>query len=141
MPVNNFTVGRDITLVFQTQSGQLAINQGITDFTCDPMYAELKSKPLNGIPQFGIVPDGWKCGFHRRRMLIPEGTRTAIRAEGERSRSVATLAFRLWPKCSASSRETCPERSGGGLLVAEKGVRGKGQQPFAPLSLAETSER
>ena len=31
-------------------------------------------------------------GFRRRRTFIPQGMRTAFRAEGERSRSVATLA-------------------------------------------------
>ncbi len=42
------------------------------------------------------------------------------------------LAPRLCRKCSASSRETCPERSEGRALLAEKGVRGKGQQPLSP---------
>ena len=35
---------------------------------------------------------------------------------------VATLASRLCKKCSASSRETCPERSGGEMVVARMGV-------------------
>jgi hypothetical protein len=35
-------------------------------------------------------------------------------------------------KCSASSSETCPERSGGRMPLAEKGVRGKGRQPLSP---------
>ena len=48
------------------------------------------------------------------------------------SRSVATLAFRLCRKRSASSRKTSPERSGGTASLAEKGVWGKGQQPFSP---------
>jgi len=37
-------------------------------------------------------------------------------------------------KCSASSRRTCPERSGGGLAQARKGVWGKGRIPFPPSS-------
>jgi hypothetical protein len=32
-----------------------------------------------------------------------------------------------------------PERSGGRVLLAEKGVRGKGRQPLSPLSAEETS--
>lgn len=51
-------------------------------------------------------------------------------------RSVATLAFRLWSKCSAWSRETCPERSGG-----RPRARGKGRQLSFPLSNAEAGER
>ena len=60
MPVNNFTTGKDITLVIQTATGPLNINAGITDFTCDRLYTELKSKPLNGVPIFGLIPDGYK---------------------------------------------------------------------------------
>ena len=40
---------------------------------------------------------GASCGFHRRRTLIPKGTRTAFRAEGER----------------------CSERSDAGLSIVE----------------------
>src|SRR5579862_1622125 len=32
-------------------------------------------------------------------------------------------------KCSASSRETCSERSGGKMPLPEKGVRGRGGSP------------
>jgi hypothetical protein len=64
-------------------------------------------------------------GFRRSRMLNPEGIRTAFRDEPEHHRSVATLAPRLCKRCSASSRETCPERSGGRMPLAEKGVRGQ----------------
>jgi hypothetical protein len=67
MPVNNFTVGRDVSLVINTPNGQLTI-PGITDFTADPMTTELKSKPLSGIPQFGYVPDGWKISLKLDRM-------------------------------------------------------------------------
>ena len=63
MPVNNFTVGKDISVTIQTPTGQLDIAQGITDFSADPMFTELKSKPLNGIPIFGQIPDGWKGSF------------------------------------------------------------------------------
>lgn len=68
MPVNNFTVGRDISLVLSTPTGQLAISAGITDFSADPMYTELKSKPLGGIPQFGLIPDGWKGSIKLDRL-------------------------------------------------------------------------
>jgi len=61
MPVNGFTVGRDIALVIQTAGGPLQVN--ITDFSADPMFTELKSKPLSGVPVFGIIPDGWKVSF------------------------------------------------------------------------------
>jgi hypothetical protein len=64
-------------------------------------------------------PDVLKWGFRRSRTLIPKGIRTAFRDDPEHHRSVATLALRLCKKCSASSRETCPERSGGRMPLAE----------------------
>lgn len=63
MPVNNFTIGKDISLVIQTYSGQLDVSDGITDFTADPLYTDIKSKPLSGIPSFGVIPDGWKISM------------------------------------------------------------------------------
>jgi hypothetical protein len=67
MPVNNFTIGRDVALVIQTPNGQLNV-PGITDFTADPIVAELKSKPLSGIPQYGYIPDGWSISVKIDRM-------------------------------------------------------------------------
>ena len=68
MPVNNFTVGKDVSLIVQTPTGQLNISNGITDFTADPVYSELKSKPLNGVPVFALIPDGWKGSFKLDRL-------------------------------------------------------------------------
>jgi hypothetical protein len=67
MPVNNFTVGRDVSLVINGPNGQITIN-GITDFSAKPLTTTLKSKPLNGIPQFGYIPDGWELSFKLDRM-------------------------------------------------------------------------
>src|SRR5258708_2156582 len=73
----------------------------------------------------------WRnCGFRRRRTLIPKGTRTAFRAEGEQFRSEATLASRLCRKCSSSSRETYPERSAGRARKRRKGCGKRGGSPF-----------
>jgi hypothetical protein len=62
MPVNNFTVGKDVSLVIQTASGPLTV-PGLTDFSADPVYTDLKSKPIDGEPIFGYIPDGWKLSF------------------------------------------------------------------------------
>src|ERR1700733_14159066 len=78
--------------------------------------------------------------FRRSRTFNPEGIRTAFRDDSEHHRSVATLASRLCRKCSASSRETCPERSGGKMPLAEKGARGKGRQPLSPPQHTEAPE-
>src|SRR5258708_31558235 len=88
------------------------------------------------------------CGFRRRRTLIPKGTRTAFRAEGEQFRSVATLASRLCRKCSSSSRETYPERSAGRAREQRKGCGERGGSPFPcpalerpPASVSSTAAR
>jgi hypothetical protein len=67
MPVNNFTVGRDVSIVINGPNGQITLN-GITEFTAKPVVNTLKSKPLNGLPQFGYVPDGWELSFKLDRM-------------------------------------------------------------------------
>src|SRR5438132_254521 len=71
------------------------------------------------------------CGFRRRRTLIPRGTRTAFRAEGEQrsersdaGTSIVQEVFGFVKKNpSGAQRRKRP--------VAEKGVRGKGRQPFS----------
>lgn len=63
MPVNGFTVGKDIALVFQTPDGALDVSSGITDFTADPVYTELKTKLLSGETKHGVIPDGWRGSF------------------------------------------------------------------------------
>lgn len=67
MPVNNFTVGRDVTLTVMTSKGQLTF-AGLTDFTADPVTTDLKSKRFNGRVVHGIIPDGWKGSFKLDRV-------------------------------------------------------------------------
>jgi hypothetical protein len=67
MPANDFTVGRDVSLVINGPNGQITLN-GITDFSAKPMTTSLKSKPLNGIPQFAYIPDGWELSFKLDRL-------------------------------------------------------------------------
>lgn len=58
MPVNNFSTGRDVTLVVSTPTGPMDLT-GITNFTKKQMNTKLKSKGLDGIPRHGTIPDGW----------------------------------------------------------------------------------
>jgi hypothetical protein len=57
MPLNNFTVGKDVQLVIQTQTGPLQLT--LTDFGSKPKTTTIHSKPLNGPPIEGYIPDGW----------------------------------------------------------------------------------
>src|SRR5262245_12532803 len=68
MPVNGFTIGKDVSLVIQTPTGPLNISTGITDFSADQMTTDLNSKPLTGERKFGVIPDGWKGSFKLDRM-------------------------------------------------------------------------
>jgi len=66
MPVNNFTTGRDVSLVIQLPTGPLTLV--LTDFSADPKVTNLESKPLSGIKQHAYIPDGWNISFKVDRM-------------------------------------------------------------------------
>lgn len=59
MPVNNFSVGRDITFSIILPSGTLALN-GVTDYVAKGETSKLPHKGLDGKRKTGIVPDGWQ---------------------------------------------------------------------------------
>ena len=59
MPVNSFSVGKDISYQVVTASGVLTLT-GKTDYSVKPMFTELKHKGLNGVTDHGVIPDGWQ---------------------------------------------------------------------------------
>jgi hypothetical protein len=67
MPANNFTTGRDVSLVFNGPGAQIN-TAGITDFSAKPLTTTLKSKPLSGVPQHAYIPDGWELSFKLDRL-------------------------------------------------------------------------
>lgn len=67
MPVNSFSVGRDLSLTCMI-NGLPTTFTGLTEFSADPVVTQLKSKRIDGTPQFGIIPDGWKGSFKVDRM-------------------------------------------------------------------------
>lgn len=61
MPMNNQTVGRDVSLDFYTSKGVLAVPAAaITQFDTQPQTTNTASKGLDGITRYGVFPDGWK---------------------------------------------------------------------------------
>ena len=66
MPVNSFSVGRDVTLTIVTSSGPLNLNL-ITGFGCSPEMAEVKIKGLDGITRHARFYDGWRGKFDIER--------------------------------------------------------------------------
>ena len=63
--------------------------------------------------------------------MIPRGRRTAFRAEGERCSERSDAGTSIVQEVFAFVKKNHPERSGGARTLAEKGVRGKGRQPFS----------
>ena len=59
MPINNFSVGRDISYSVVTPSGVLTLN-GKTDYAPKPKFTDLNHKGLDGINEHGVIPDGWE---------------------------------------------------------------------------------
>jgi hypothetical protein len=66
MPTNNFTTGKDLQLVIQTQQGPLQL--GLTDFSAKPKTTTIESKKLDGIKNHAYIPDGWELSFKIDRM-------------------------------------------------------------------------
>src|SRR5450432_4842993 len=102
------------------------------------------------MPRKSKAPKGAKADETERSALQAEPERLHHRCIAVRNRRTAQpvadapqkqsclthrfcyrAAFRLSRKCSAWSRKTYPERSGGTVPLSENGARGKGGSPFA----------
>ena len=66
MPINNFSVGRDLTLTIVTPSGPLNLNL-ITGFDSSPDMPEIRVKGLDGITRHARFFDGWHGSFSIER--------------------------------------------------------------------------
>ncbi|WP_435018493.1 hypothetical protein TA3x_000467 [Tundrisphaera sp. TA3] len=58
MPVNSFTIGKDISFTLVTSKGTLVID-GLTEYSIKPKNTILNHKDLNGEQEHGVIPDGW----------------------------------------------------------------------------------
>ena len=66
MPLNGFSVGRDISLDIIGPSGPLRFNQ-VTGFDSKPDTTDQKIKGLDGITRHLRFPDGWSGSFSLER--------------------------------------------------------------------------
>jgi len=66
MPLNGFTVGRDVSTSISTPTGTLALSL-ITKFTAKPDTTDKKIKGLDGRTRHLIFPDGWTGSFEVER--------------------------------------------------------------------------
>jgi hypothetical protein len=62
MPLNGYSLGKDATFTVVLPTGTLTLN-GLTAFTSKPIYEDIKSKPLNGVPIFSTIPQGHQGSF------------------------------------------------------------------------------
>ncbi|WP_416052753.1 hypothetical protein [Cupriavidus basilensis] len=67
MPLNGFSVGRDISTNIQTPTGLLPL-PGLTKFSAKPETTVKKVKLINGRTKTLIFPDGWAGSFEVERM-------------------------------------------------------------------------
>lgn len=66
MPMNSYSVGRDISLCIVAANGPLVLNQ-ITGFQSKPDTTDKKIKGLDGVTRHLRFPDGWSGTFDIER--------------------------------------------------------------------------
>lgn len=66
MPMNDFSIGKDVVLDLVGETGVLAFTI-ITGFDAAQMTNRIQVKPLDGIPRFLEIPDGWSGSFDYER--------------------------------------------------------------------------
>ena len=66
MPINNLSVGRDLSFALALPTGNIAIN-GVTDYEIKPMFTDLKHKGLDGNVLHAAIPDGWQVSLRVER--------------------------------------------------------------------------
>lgn len=61
MPINNQTIGKDVSVNIVTSTGNFTIPPAaITKFDATPDTSTERRKGLDGISRFAVYPDGWK---------------------------------------------------------------------------------
>jgi hypothetical protein len=61
MPINDFSVGRDIAIdLFDANSNAIVSFNIRTGFEAKPLTTEIKIKGLDGTTRFGYLPDGYQ---------------------------------------------------------------------------------
>ena len=63
MPVNNFTVGKDLSFTLLGPAGTTLTLNGVTEYTTKPLFTKLKHKGLDGHPLHAAIPDGWEISI------------------------------------------------------------------------------
>lgn len=59
MPINDFSIGKDLSYSVVTPSGTLTLN-GKTGYSIKPMFTDINHKGMDGVNVHGFIPDGWQ---------------------------------------------------------------------------------
>lgn len=59
MPVNGYTVGRDVTITIITPLGAVATWEQVTSFSKKQDTVDVKVKRMDGVVDHLMMPDGW----------------------------------------------------------------------------------
>jgi hypothetical protein len=79
----------------------------------------------------GILPGD--CGFRGRRTLIPKGTRTAFRAEGEQFSERSDAGISIVPEAFGFVKENLSGAQRRNSATRRKGYGERGSSPFPRL--------
>ena len=64
MPINNLSIGHDVTVtIFDTATQSIVSFPARTGFSAEAITKTINSEPLNGPPLFAEAPNGWKGTF------------------------------------------------------------------------------
>lgn len=63
MPINSFSVGKDVTLDIVSPIGGLVALSNITNFNSRQMTVDRNSHGIDGINRFLDIPSGWEGSF------------------------------------------------------------------------------
>jgi len=117
MPVNGYTVGRDVQIVMNSPTGNgvggtVIPPDQITSFDAKPMKKEVWARPLNSPPQPIYMPDGWK------------GTIEVDRMDATLDTYQATIEGNFWQGTNTASgivTETITEENGNQTVIQYNG--------------------
>ena len=60
MPINNQSLGKDLSFTITTANGNLAVSVSATSYSTKEITKELKSEPMGSPPIHAYLPNGWQ---------------------------------------------------------------------------------
>ena len=67
MPQNGLSLGRDISFIITTSTGNLPVTVNATDYNIKQLTKDLKSEPIGSPTIYGVAYDGWSISMKIQR--------------------------------------------------------------------------